>query len=77
MMKMRSDAKAIRELEKEKEKCIPIIAMTALGFEEDKKRCFQSGMNEIITNRFEGKNSLKNWKLYQEILKKNEMNTKR
>ena len=38
----------IRHLNDKKKAEIPIIAMTATAFEEDKKRAFDAGMNEHI-----------------------------
>lgn len=44
-------------------KSIPIIAMTANAFNEDKKRCLDAGMNEHISKPFEPEN------VYQLLLK--------
>ena len=41
-------ARAIRALDKEDAKTIPIIAMTANAFEEDVKACLEAGMNDHI-----------------------------
>ena len=40
--------KAIRGLEREDGRKIPIIAMTANAFEEDRKACLDAGMDEHI-----------------------------
>ena len=40
--------KMIRSLDREDAKTIPIIAMTANAFEEDKKMAFASGMNDHV-----------------------------
>jgi len=49
----------IRSLEDENIKNIPIIAMTANAFEEDRKRALQSGMNAYITKPIDIKSLLK------------------
>ena len=36
---------------------IPIIAMTASAFQEDRKKCFESGMNDYLAKPFK-KNTL-------------------
>lgn len=40
-----SATKAIRALDREDAKTIPIIAMTANAFDEDEKKCMEAGMN--------------------------------
>lgn len=56
-----SAAKAIRNMENKKKADIPIIAMTANAFEEDRKNAFEAGMNEHITKPVDSK------KLFQTI----------
>ena len=41
-------AKAIRSLDREDAKTVPIIAMTADAFAEDVQKCFDAGMNGHI-----------------------------
>ncbi len=41
--------KAIRALDKEGADTIPIVAMSANAFEEDKKKCIEAGMNDHIS----------------------------
>lgn len=49
-------AKEIRRLESraglEKEQCLPIIALTGLNSEEEKRRCLQAGINDFIAKPF-------------------------
>ena len=62
-------AKMIRSLDREDAKVIPIIAMTANAFAEDRKRTFDAGMNGHIENPL----ILKNWERYiLSVLKKQE-----
>ena len=42
-------ARTIRKLSDEKKAAIPIIAMTANAYEQDRKRALESGMNEHIS----------------------------
>ena len=47
--------KMIRSLDREDAKVIPIIAMTANAFAEDKMRAKEAGMNEHIGKPVDGK----------------------
>lgn len=46
-------ARAIRRLSDPRRAGIPIIAMTANAFEEDKKRAFEAGMNAHVPKPFD------------------------
>ena len=48
-------AKTIRSLDREDAKVIPIIAMTANAFTEDKMRAKEAGMDEHIAKPVDGK----------------------
>ena len=48
-------AKMIRSLDREDAKVIPIIAMTANAFTEDKMRAKEAGMDEHIAKPVDGK----------------------
>ncbi|MDO4488797.1 MAG: ATP-binding protein, partial [Eubacteriales bacterium] len=48
-------ARAIRELPDKQKACIPIIAMTANAFEEDKKNAFAAGMDAHLAKPIEVK----------------------
>ena len=47
--------RAIRALDREDAKTIPIIAMTANAFAEDRKRAFEAGMNEHLAKPLESR----------------------
>ena len=51
--------KAIRSLKKPEAKTIPIIAMTANAFAEDKIEAMKSGMNEHIAKPLDKKNMIR------------------
>lgn len=50
----------IRKLEKENniEKPVPIIALTANTYDNDKEKCFNAGMNDYISKPFNSKQLL-------------------
>ena len=54
----------IRKLNNEKKAKIPIIAMTANAFEEDKKHAIDSGMNSFVSKPFDMKDLLRTLKKY-------------
>ena len=45
--------KRIRALSDQKKASVPIIAMTANAFEEDRKTALESGMNTFVTKPFD------------------------
>ena len=51
----REDAKTIRSMDREDAKVIPIIAMTANAFTEDRLRAKEAGMDEHIAKPIDGK----------------------
>ena len=62
-------AKMIRSLDREDAKVIPIIAMTANAFTEDKMRAKEAGMDEHIAKPVDGKLLVK---VINEIVKRNQ-----
>lgn len=46
--------RAIRQMEREDARTIPIIAMTANAYEEDKQRCLEAGMDEHVAKPIHG-----------------------
>ena len=62
-------AKRIRSLDREDAKVIPIIAMTANAFTEDKMRAKEAGMDEHIAKPVDGKLLVK---VINELVKRNQ-----
>ena len=62
-------AKMIRSLDREDSKVIPIIAMTANAFTEDKMRAKEAGMDEHIAKPVDGKLLVK---VINELVKRNQ-----
>ena len=62
-------AKMIRSLDREDAKVIPIIAMTANAFTEDKMRAKEAGMDEHIAKPVDGKLLVK---VINELVKRNQ-----
>ncbi|MCI8637675.1 MAG: response regulator [Coprococcus sp.] len=51
-----SATRAIRALKREDAETIPIIAMTANAYDEDRRRCLEAGMNAHIAKPIDGEN---------------------
>lgn len=51
--------RAIRKLDREDSKTVPIIAMTANAFSDDRKRNLDAGMNEHISKPIDEKKLIK------------------
>lgn len=62
-------AKMIRSLDREDAKVIPIVAMTANAFTEDKMRAKEAGMDEHIAKPVDGKLLVK---VINELVKRNQ-----